>query len=169
MNTENQEQNTVNEQETKTFTEDQVNEIVEKRLGRERAKYANFDELKDKAAQYDEMQEKNKSELERANEKVSALQKKLDDMAKENEIRNIRQSVSKETGVPDELLSGTNEDECKMQADKILAFAKSKQGYPTIKDGGETPQKKMSKQDILAIKNQKERLKAIQENIDLFK
>ena len=57
---------TVEEQEVtetaeKTFTQSQLNAIVADRLSREREKYAGYDELKEKAAQFDEMQEANKS------------------------------------------------------------------------------------------------------------
>lgn len=51
-----------------------------------------------------------------------------------------------------------------------MTFAKaSGPSYPKVKDGGEVKPPTVSKQDILGIKNEKERLKAIKENIELFK
>lgn len=40
-------------QQSRTFTQEEVNSIVADRLNRERAKYADYDDLKAKASQYD--------------------------------------------------------------------------------------------------------------------
>lgn len=42
----------------KTFTQAEMDSIIEGRLAREREKYADYDSLKDKAGKYDEMQAK---------------------------------------------------------------------------------------------------------------
>ena len=56
--------------ETKTFTQDEVNNIVAERLNRDRAKYADYDSLKQKAEEFDKLQEANKTELQKATERV---------------------------------------------------------------------------------------------------
>ena len=61
--------------EEKTFTQAELNAIVQKRLGEEKAKYENYEELKAKALKFDELEEQNKSELQKANDKAEALQK----------------------------------------------------------------------------------------------
>lgn len=140
MNTDIQENATVNEtqQELKTFTQEEVNGIVNDRLARERKKYEgiNLDELKAKAAKFDEIEEANKTELEKANERAKSLQAELDSMKKSNEIKEMREKVAKETGVPVNLLNGNTEDECTEQANAIKEFAVPN-GYPAIKDAGE--------------------------------
>src|SRR5215470_14375105 len=50
----------------KTFTQADVDRIVADRLGRERGKYADYDDLKTKASQFDELAEKNRTEAEKA-------------------------------------------------------------------------------------------------------
>ncbi|MCZ7538247.1 MAG: DUF4355 domain-containing protein [Acidimicrobiia bacterium] len=58
-----------------TFTQEHVDRIVKERLARERAKYEDYDDLKKKAEQYDQLQDEQKSELEReraAREKAEA-------------------------------------------------------------------------------------------------
>ena len=47
----------------KTFTQAEMDSIIEGRLAREREKYADYDSLKDKAGKYDEMQAKGKTDL----------------------------------------------------------------------------------------------------------
>ena len=68
------------------------------------------------------------------------------------------------------MLRGDSEEDLRAQADAILTFAKPGQpSYPNVRDGGENHAPHVSKDDILAIKNDKQRLKAIKENIELFK
>jgi hypothetical protein len=50
----------------KTFSQVELDKIVQDRLARERAKYEGFDALKAKADEFDKLQEANKSELEKA-------------------------------------------------------------------------------------------------------
>ena len=124
------------EVEQKTFTQEEVNNIIAERLGRDRQKYADYDSLKEKAEQFDKLQEANKSELQKATERAEGLEKELAEIKKANEVRDIRLKISNETGVPFELLTEETEEGCKKQADAINAFAMPK-GYPKVKDGGE--------------------------------
>ena len=77
-------------------------------------------------------------ELKTAQEAAAKLEKELTQMKLANQLRELRETVAKEKGVPAELLTGESEDACKKQADGILAYAKSQQGYPKLPDGGET-------------------------------
>ena len=70
-------QNEGGEQE-KTFSQADVDRIVQDRVGRERAKYADFDAYKQKAEKFDELEEAQKSELQKANERAESLQKQVD-------------------------------------------------------------------------------------------
>ena len=123
--TENQENPNVE----KTFTQDEVNKIINKR-------FAEFKTLEAKAKKYDELEEAAKSELQKATEKAANLQKKLDEIEKQNEIRDIRDDVAKTAGVPAGLLSGSTKEECEAQAKALLEYA-GKAKYPQVKDGGE--------------------------------
>lgn len=120
----------------KTFTQEEVNGIVAERLARDRKNYADYESLKEKAAKFDELEEKNKSDLQKETERAEALQKELDAMKKAESIRSVRENVAKETNVPADLLTGETEEECKAQAEKLIAFAKPN-SYPKVKDGGE--------------------------------
>lgn len=122
---------------TRTFTQDEVNAIVADRLKRESTKYSDYDSLKEKASKFDEMEEANKTELQKATEKANTLQKQLDDLTRSNSVRDIRDKIASETGVPSNLLSGETEEACKAQAEAILQFAQKPNPYPSVKDGGE--------------------------------
>ena len=135
---------TVNQEATenteKTFTQAEVDAIVTERLKRDRQKYADYDALKEKAGKYDEMEEANKTELQKAIERGDALQSELEKIKAANTLREIREKVAAETGVPANLLTATTEDGCKEQAKGILEFSTPK-GYPSVRDGGEIPAK----------------------------
>lgn len=110
------------QQEPRTFTQEEVNSIVADRLSRERAKYADYDDLKAKASQYD------------------TTKAQLDALNSANARRDMIARVAAATGCPAELLTGDTEEACTAQAQAITAFAKSQQpaGYPNVKDGGTT-------------------------------
>lgn len=123
----------------KTFTQSELDAIVSDRLKRERGKYQDYEALKQKAEQFDKLEEANKTELQKATEKATALEAELNELKKNAEIRSLRDKVAKENGIPAELLSGSTEEECMAQAKALIAFRESSSntGYPSVRDGGE--------------------------------
>lgn len=133
METVNQEM-TANEE--RTFTQDEVNQMIGERLAREKAKYSNYEELEAKAQKFDEIEEKSKTELQKAQEERDAFKAELEGMKKANSVRELREKVAKEKNIPANLLTGETEEDCTAQADAILSFAMPN-AYPAVKDGGE--------------------------------
>ena len=129
---------TNNDAATKTFTQEEVNGIVNDRLARERKKYEGIDleALKAKAAKLDELEQANKTELEKANERANKLEAELNSIKKAGQIRELRDKVAQETGIPVNLLTADTEEECMKQAESIKAFAQPN-AYPNVRDGGE--------------------------------
>lgn len=138
----NQESATNNEQtneQPRSFSQQELDAIVADRLKRERAKYEGFEDFKAKAQRLDEIEEANKSELDKAHERVSTLEAELNGLKKQAEIRAIREKVAKESGIPAEsmsLLTGETEEACLEQAKAILSIAVPG-NYPHIPDAGE--------------------------------
>ena len=110
----------------KTFTQAEIDSIIEGRLARERQKYADYEDLREKANKYDEYQEQSKTELQKEKERSDALQAELSTLKKESTVRQVREKVAKDTSVPMDLLTGEDEETCKKQAEAILKFAKPK-------------------------------------------
>jgi len=107
----------------KTLTQAEVDRIVADRVGRERSKFADYNDLKTKAVQFDELQEENKSELEKLTGKVTSLS----DMNKSLEGQNLRLQVALSKGLTgdkadlaDRLRGGTKE-ELEADADTLLS------------------------------------------------
>lgn len=162
-------ENTVQEPE-RTFTQAEMDAIIGDRLKRERAKFSDYEALKTKAEAFDAAEEATKSDLQKATERADSLQAELDAIKKANSERELRERISAETGVPATLLRGNSEEDLRAQAEAIKGYAQAnKPTYPTVRDGGEVNPSTMSKKDILGIQNEKERLKAIKENIELFR
>lgn len=133
----------------KTYTQDEINKIVQDRVARERAKYEGYEDFKEKAAKFDEMEEANKTELQKAQEKVAEYEKKINAMEKEKNIHEMHTKVAQEKGIPVDLLTGETEEACNAQADAIKNYATQSIGYPAVKDGGEpTSSHKVSTQEL---------------------
>ena len=112
----------------KTFTQADVDRIVQERLKRDRGERADYDELKEKAAKYDQISTQ-------ANAEMETLRKELDGYKHAEAVRKVRESVAAEMEIPANLLTGETEEECKAQASAIKAYARP--AYPSVRDGGE--------------------------------
>lgn len=121
---------TTPEDKGKTFTQEDVNAAVEARLSRERAKYADYEALKEKAAKYDKAEESAKSELQKAQDLAADYKAKLDAREKELNATKARDKVSAETGVPAALLTGESEEACKAQAEALLQWRGTPKAAP---------------------------------------
>ena len=67
---------------------------------------------------------------------LKAATDELNALKASNAVRDIREKVSKETGVPASLLTAETEEACKAQAEAIRDYAKPS-GYPPVRDNGE--------------------------------
>lgn len=125
--------------EEKTFTQKELDSIVAERLKRERSKYEGFDEIKAKAAKFDELEEASKTELQKATERAEKLQSELDSIKKMQSLKEMREKVAQEAGVPlnsMSLITGETEDICKEQAKTIMSML-NPGAYPQVPDKGE--------------------------------
>lgn len=72
----------------------------------------------DKAKRFDEIEEANKTETQRLQDQLEALQKERD----EARLQALRTKVASEAGVPANLLTGDNEEQLIAAADALRAF-----------------------------------------------
>ncbi|HEX6685756.1 MAG TPA: hypothetical protein VF062_23475 [Candidatus Limnocylindrales bacterium] len=112
---------------TATFSQADVDRIVRERLGRERDKFKDYDDLKTRAAEADQ----SKSALEKVLEKVSSLEER----ATKAERAALRADVATTKKLPAWMakrLQGNTREELEADADEMLAEAK-----PGGSEGGE--------------------------------
>ena len=79
-------------------TQEELDALIRDRLKRDRAKtaekYADYEDLKVKAAKLDELEEAQEGELERANEKIAKLEKDAADRAAAEKARELKERVA---------------------------------------------------------------------------
>lgn len=121
----------------RTFTQAELDATIGERLARERAKYADYESIKEKAAQYDEQVEASKSELQKAQEAAAKYKEKMEALQNAIAANAARTKASTETGVPADFLHGTTEEECMAEALALKKWHEGNSGYPIVADKGE--------------------------------
>ena len=155
-------------------TQEQLDQVIKGRIERAQAKaaerFADYDELKAKAEEYDRAKEAAKTELERANERIKALEDAAKERAEADERRSLLDRVSQATGVPANLLSGSTEEELTASADAVNAFVEQRApGYPTDKGGATSATPEAERKGIEAIRDPAARVRARAAHIDLYR
>lgn len=120
----------------------------------------------------EDMQTARESEASEMSEKLAKAQAEIKELkAKQARDQSVRE-IAKSSGVDPDILSrmiGDSEDEIKANAD--LLYKSSKAKWPTVPDdGGATKgQKRITKEQILAIKDPVEQANVAARNLDAFK
>lgn len=99
-------------------SQEEFNKALDARLNRERAKYAGYDDLKAKAAEFDKLQEASKSEAQKLQERAEAAERR----ALEAETRSMRSEIAREKGVPASSLRGSTREEMEASADELIKW-----------------------------------------------
>lgn len=109
-------------------TQEALDAIIKERVDRarrtEREKYADYADLKAKAAKLDEQAAADGSELDQARKTIEALQAEKQARERADELAALRAKVSAATGVPAELVSGEDEESMTAFAQAVAAYAK---------------------------------------------
>lgn len=157
----------------KTFTQDEVNKIVQDRLAKEKAKNEKAQEEAKKLA---------KMNAEQKNQyMVEQLQKELEEYKNKeakNDMIKEANSMLKDNDItlPDEvvaMLIGDNAEDTKVCVDSFSkAFKTAVERAVNEKLKGKTPKQKsvagLTREDILSVKDRQERQRLIEENEELF-
>lgn len=102
-------------------SQEDLNRIIADRVARERAKVADYKDLKAKAARLDEIEAANKSEVEKAAERIAALE--ADNQRIQSEA--LRSRIQAKFGISDDdaalFLTGTDEETLTLQGQRLSA------------------------------------------------
>ncbi|HLR97048.1 MAG TPA: hypothetical protein VK053_21180 [Jiangellaceae bacterium] len=104
---------------TPPATQADLDRIIADRISRERAKYADYDELKSAAERLAEIEEANKTEAEKQAERLAELQAKVTEYETRDQINAWKAEVSNETGVPVAALAGSTKEEIEAHAETL--------------------------------------------------
>jgi hypothetical protein len=105
-------------------TQEELNRIIADRVKRTEAKYAGFSDLKKKAEQFDAIEQANKTELQRIQERSEAAEKRATELEREL----VRSQVAVNKKLPPELAvrpRGDTPEELAADADALLALMKA--------------------------------------------
>jgi DNA repair exonuclease SbcCD nuclease subunit len=123
-------------EEQKTFTQSEVDDIIKKRLSRAKSEVpSDYEELKSKAQKFDELENANKTELQKATEELEKLKGDIAKRDAKDKANALKAKISKDTGVPAELIAGADEDEMKAWAERVAEYAK-KDTAPVLANAG---------------------------------
>lgn len=115
----------------KTFTQEQIDKIVEDRLARERDKFKDYDDLKSQVAtlvaEKKKLEDEGKSDSDKVSEQLAALQKQLEEeksAREKSEAEALRLRVATAKGLNEtqaRRLQGSTQDELEADADELIA------------------------------------------------
>ena len=108
------EQQSNQEQPDSTFSQEDVNRIVQERLQREREKYSDYDELKSAAERAQELETEKQT-----------LAEKLAEFEAKEEQQKLVSTVADETGVPADALRGETKEELEAHAEVLKSLMKT--------------------------------------------
>lgn len=124
-------------------SQEDLNRVIADRVGRERAKFTDYKDLKAKADRFDELEAANKTEIEKASEKALAAERERDAAKAEA----VRWKVAAKHGISDEdaelFLTGTDEETLSKQAERLAQHAsdRKKQTNVVPREGANTTAK----------------------------
>ena len=123
---------------TPPATQADLDKIVGDRVARERAKYADYADLKAKAARLAEIEAGSKTEAEKAADRIDELEKRLADA----QSAALRARIQAKHGISDEdaalFLTATDEDTLTRQAER-LAEREAEKAADRSKNGNRAP------------------------------
>lgn len=118
---------------TPPATQDEFNKIVEARLQRERAKFADYDDLKTKASEYDKVTESQKTELQKERERAEAAERKAAAYEAKEQVATWASEIVKGSSIPANALRGSTKEELAEHFEVLKSIApapQQKRGTP---------------------------------------
>ena len=153
-------------------SQEQLNAVLKDRLARERGKvrerYADYDELKERAGAADRL----RADLDAANARAEEAEASAAALRAEAERAGVVREVAEAEGVDAELLSlvrGETRAELEQAAAVIRARTGRPARYPSVYDGGAGGTAPVSRQDIESIRDPVRRVAARAANAGLYR
>lgn len=135
----------------KTYTEQELDARIKARIDKQNARHAlDMQQLK--------------QQVEELTKRAAEVESERDALRDQRERDEWLSAVSAETGVPATLIKGASHEEMMKHANDIKAYFAA----PVVRDSGDHKVIAVTRESIMAITNEKERLEAIRNNPELF-
>ena len=95
----------------KTFTQEQVNALIASEKRKLGEKFADYDDLKTKATQFDQLEQDSKSELQKALDRAVEAEKKATALEAKEQVAAWAKEITKDSQVPASALRGSTREE----------------------------------------------------------
>lgn len=149
------------DQAERTFTQAEVDALMGRVRRETRGQFADYDELKERAARA--------AEADEARERAERAEAELEQARAHIERQEALSRVSAETGVPANLIHGTDEGEMRASADALRGYIESlRPAYPEDK-GGSAGGRAVTDASIDSIRNPLERVRARAKNAEIYR
>lgn len=135
---------------TPITSQDELNKVIADRINREKAKFADYRDLKAKAERLDQLEAASKSEAEKVAERIAALESEN----KRIQSEALRSRIQAKHGISDEdaalFLTGADEDTLTAQAKRLAEREadRKKRGNVAPKEGGSADNSKAGDGDM---------------------
>lgn len=103
-------------------SQEELNKRIGERIAGVKKKYADYDELRSKATEFDKLQEASKSETQKRDERISALEKEL--------LNERRKTFAATERVPVSAVTGDTPEEWKANVEELLAWRAAEEQPP---------------------------------------
>lgn len=107
---------------TPPATQEDLNRIIADRLARERAKFADYNDLKAKADQLQVLEDAQKTEAQKAADALAAAQAELTAYKQREQVANWADEIVKGSHIPASALRGTTEEELRGHFEQLKSL-----------------------------------------------
>lgn len=129
----------------KTFTQEQVNALIASEKRKLGEKFADYDDLKTKATQFDQLEQDSKSELQKALDRAAEAEQKAAALEAKEQVAAWAKEITKDSQIPASALRGSTREELETHFKDLEALIPKPQqqkrtpvpaGKPTGSEGG---------------------------------
>ena len=129
----------------KTFTQEQVNALIASEKRKLGEKFADYDDLKAKATQFEQIEQSTKTDLQKALERADEAEKKAAAFEQREQVSKWAAEITKDSQIPASALRGNTREELEAHFKDLEALIPKPQqqkrtpvpaGKPTGSEGG---------------------------------
>lgn len=121
---------------TPITSQEEFDRALSKRLERERSKFADYDEIKTKAAEFDKVAEASKTELQKALERAEAAEKRAQAFEAKEQRQQWATEIVKGSDVPAAALRGSTREELAEHFEVLKGLVSKPGGHRTATPPG---------------------------------
>lgn len=122
-----EEQQEQKQEESKTLSQDQVNALLAKQKREIAEKFADYDDVKAKAAKLDELEQSSKTELQKLAEENATLKSRVESFERDQQVKKWAAEITKDSPVPASALRGSTREELESHFKELEALIPKQQ------------------------------------------